>query len=423
MFARIHLETYTQVNYQEGMWKRMSRKSVNMLSIQRCLILAMFCVVATTSGWVRAQTEPSTSPQATPPPASAEAISTETASSTYRLQSYDLIDVEVYSEEDLHKPARLGSDGTVLLPLIGSVKVGGLTVSEATDLITQRYAAGFVKNPSVLITVLQYRKSTFSILGQVSKPGIYEIQEGAEVSILEAVSLAAGFTPTAAQNSVTVKRVVDGKETIFKVRAGDMAQNPNAAPFEILPGDKILVPAAQYQKNSFSILGQISKPGLYEIPEGAHVTIIDAISLAGGFTPMASQNSISVKRLVEGKLAILKIRAGDMVQDPNLVPFEILPGDSILVPYRNSTFSILGQVEKPGIYEIEDGTHLNIIDAILMAGGYTRTAAQNSVTVKRMVNGKLTTIKVRAADMAQEPDLVPFEVLPGDIIKVNESWY
>jgi polysaccharide export outer membrane protein len=385
----------------------------------------MLCVVATAGGSVHAQTDSTTTPlQATTTPApQASAIPVETASSTYRLQPYDLIDVDVYSEEDLHKPARLGSDGTVILPLIGSVKVGGLTVAEATDLIAKRYGNGYVKNPSVLITVLQYRNSTFSMLGQVAKPGIYDIPEGAHVSIVEAVSLAGGYTLTAAQNSVTVKRVVDGKITTFKIRAGDMAQNPDAEPFEVLPDDTVLVPAAPYQKSSFSILGQISKPGLYEIPPGAHVTIIDAISLAGGCTPMAAQNSISVKRLVDGKLVILKIKAGDMVQDPNLEPFEVLPGDSILVPYTSSTFSILGQVQKPGIYEIPEGTHVNIIDAILMAGGYTREAAQNSVTVKRLVDGKLTTLKVKAADMAEEPDLVPFEVLPGDIIKVNESWY
>ena len=58
-----------------------------------------------------------------------------------------------------------------------------------------------------------------------------------------------------------------------------------------------------------------------------------------------------------------------------------------------------------------------------MAGGYTRTAAQNSVTVKRMVDHKLTTLKVKAGDMAQEPGVVPFEVLPGDIVNVNESWF
>jgi polysaccharide export outer membrane protein len=399
----------------------MSRYPVSSLCL--CPILAALFVLLTASGRVHAQTGPSTPPQATIPAPSAQANATETASSTYRLQPYDLIDVDVYSEEDLHKPARLGSDGTVLLPLIGSVKVGGLTVAEATDLISKRYASGFVKNPSVLVTVLQYRKSTFSILGQILKPGIYEIPEGTHATIIDAISLAGGYTATAAQNSVTDKRVVDGKVTTFKIKAGDMAQNPDAAPFEILPGDTLLVPSSQYQKSNFSILGQVQKPGLYEIPAGAHVTIIDAISLAGGYTPMAAQNSITVKRMVDGKLTILAVKANDMAQNPEVVPFEVLPGDSVLVPYHSSTFSILGQVLKPGIYEIPEGAHVNIVEAILMAGGYTRIAAQNSVTVKRLVDGKPTTLKVHAGDMAQDPDVMPFEVLPGDIVKVNESWY
>ncbi len=340
---------------------------------------------------------------------------TSAASSTYLLQPYD--------EEDLHKPARLGSDGTALLPLIGSVKLSGLTVAQATDLIRDRYAAGFVKNPNVMITVLQYRRSTYSILGQVQRPGVYEIQEGSHVNIIDAVSEAGGYTALAGQNSISVKRTVDGVTETIKVKAADMAQNAEVTPFEILPGDTVLVPNAQYQKNDFSILGQVQRPGVYAIPTGAHMTIIDAVSLAGGFTPMAAQNSISVKRAVDDKTSILKVKAGDMVQNPDVAPFEVLPGDIVLVPFRNSAFSILGQVSRPGIYEIPEGAHVNIIDAILMAGGFTRSAAQNSVTVKRTVDGKPELIKVKAGKMAQDPDTLPFEVEPGDIIKVNESWY
>jgi polysaccharide export outer membrane protein len=408
------------------MWKRFSSKSLSHSILQACLVPALLFVIGTIG--VQAQVQPpadTAAPAQTSgaPTPQAPGVGVDTASSTYQLQPYDLIDVDVYSEADLHKPARLGSDGTVLLPLIGSVKVGGLTVAEATDLITKKYAAGFVKNPSVLITVLQYRKSTFSILGQIGKPGIYEIPEGATVSIVEAVSMAGGFNASAAQNAVIVKRTIDGKPTTLRVRAGDMAGDPNVTPFELLPGDTILVTQAEMQKSSFTILGQVQKPGLFQIPEGAHLTIIDAISLAGGFTPTAAQNDIAVKRMVKGNLEILSVKAKDMEEDPNLAPFEIQAGDSITVPFRSSTFSILGQVEKPGIYEVEEGTHLTIIDAILMAGGYTRLAAQNGVTVKRMVKGKLTTIKVHAGDMADEANVVPFEVLPGDIVKVPETWY
>jgi protein involved in polysaccharide export with SLBB domain len=162
-------------------------------------------------------------------------------SSTYQLAPYDVIDISVYNEEDLHTRTRLGADGTALLPLIGTVSLGGKTVSEANDLIRDKYSKGFVKDPHVLLTVLEYRKSTFSILGQVEKPGIYEIPEGTHMSIVDAILLGGGFTRLASQNDVTVKRMVHGKPTVIKVKAGSMADSSDVAPFEILPGDVIKV--------------------------------------------------------------------------------------------------------------------------------------------------------------------------------------
>jgi polysaccharide export outer membrane protein len=162
-------------------------------------------------------------------------------SSTYRLSAYDVIDVSIYNEEDLHTRAKLGSDGTALLPLIGTVSLSGKTVAEANELIRKRYAEGFVKDPHILLTVLEYRKSTFSILGQVARPGIYEIPEGTHMSIVDAILLAGGFTRIAAQNDVKVKRLVKGKSAVFKVKAGSMADSVDVAPFEILPGDVIKV--------------------------------------------------------------------------------------------------------------------------------------------------------------------------------------
>jgi polysaccharide export outer membrane protein len=174
-------------------------------------------------------------------PLAGPVIPSVAVSSTYRLSPYDVIDISVYNEEDLHTRAKLGSDGTVLLPLIGSVSLDGKTVAEANDLIQKRYAEGFVKDPHVLVTVLEYRKSTFSILGQVMRPGIYEIPEGTHMSIVDAILLAGGFTRTAAQNGVKVKRMVKGKPVVFKVKAGDMADSSDVLPFEIEPGDVIKV--------------------------------------------------------------------------------------------------------------------------------------------------------------------------------------
>ncbi len=128
----------------------MSRNLINLL-FRRAGAVAWFLSVMM-AGSVHAQTDATPPPSTTPAPTVQSATQDTTqsgtvpgadiTSSTYRLQPYDLIDVDVYSEPDLHKPARLGSDGTVLLPLIGSVKVGGLTVTEATDLIAKHYGAG-----------------------------------------------------------------------------------------------------------------------------------------------------------------------------------------------------------------------------------------------------------------------------------------
>ncbi|MCE0522896.1 MAG: polysaccharide export protein [Methylacidiphilales bacterium] len=179
--------------------------------------------------------------EATPSPSASQPIPEVTVSSTYRLSPYDVIDISVYNEDDLHSRVKLGSDGTALLPLIGSVSLGGMTVSEANELIQKRYAAGFVKDPHVLVTVLEYRKSTFSILGEVVRPGIYEIPEGTHMSIVDAILLAGGFTHIADENGVRVKRMVKGKPTVIKVRAKDMADRSDVVPFDIEPGDVIKV--------------------------------------------------------------------------------------------------------------------------------------------------------------------------------------
>jgi protein involved in polysaccharide export with SLBB domain len=190
-----------------------------------------------------------TAGRADEPAAPAEAaanIPSPSVSSTYRLSPYDVVDVSVYNEEDLHTRAKLGADGTVLLPLIQSVSLAGDTVAEATELIRKRYSAGFVKDPHVLVTVLEYRKSTFSIIGQVLRPGIYEIPEGSHMSIVDAVLLAGGFTRTAAQNGVRVKRTVKNKAEVFKVHAGSMADDADVAPFYIQSGDVIKVPESWF---------------------------------------------------------------------------------------------------------------------------------------------------------------------------------
>jgi polysaccharide export outer membrane protein len=175
------------------------------------------------------------------------AVTGAMVSSTYELSPYDVVDVSVYGEEDLHTRTRLGSDGTVLLPLVGNVDLAGKTVAEANDLIRKKYSdGGFVKDPHILITVIEYRKNTFSILGEINRPGIYEIPEGTHLSIVDAVLMAGGFTRIAWKNHVHVKRTAKGKATVTTVKVAEMADHPDVAPYEVHAGDVITVPESWY---------------------------------------------------------------------------------------------------------------------------------------------------------------------------------
>ena len=168
-------------------------------------LLICFAVVA---AWIAGGTVAPAADQLVPDTTGAStspsmgAMPSVTVSSTYRLSPYDVIDCSLYGEEDLHTRAKLGADGGVLLPLIGNVQLEGKTVSEANAMIQKKYADGFVKDPHVLLTVIEYRKTTFSIIGQVTRPGIYEIPEGTRMTIVDAILLAGGFTRIADQNGV-----------------------------------------------------------------------------------------------------------------------------------------------------------------------------------------------------------------------------
>jgi polysaccharide export outer membrane protein len=146
----------------------------------------------------------------------------------YRLGSGDKIRVTVFNEKDLSGDFDVNDQGLVALPLIGQVKVGGLTLSEAQDLITARYGKDYLVNPRVNVEVLNYRP--FFIIGEVKTPGSYPFVSG--MTIVNAVALAGGYTPRANRNHIVVKRASDPK-------AGEQEVQEDSP---VLPGDVVRVP-------------------------------------------------------------------------------------------------------------------------------------------------------------------------------------
>ena len=122
--------------------------------------------------------------------------------SDYRLGSGDLMNIQVFGEEDLSMEIRLSDAGTISYPFIGEIKVKGMTIGELSDYITTQLKDGYLINPSVNVTISEYRQ--FFINGEVKDPGGFAFQPG--LTLQKAVALAGGFTERASRSKIYITR-------------------------------------------------------------------------------------------------------------------------------------------------------------------------------------------------------------------------
>src|SRR5438045_3509624 len=118
------------------------------------------------------------------------------APSGYILSANDQVAVEVFGEEDLRTNGRLNGEGNLSLPLLGSVHLGGLTLTQAAARLTDLYARDYLVSPRVNVMLVGYAKRRFTMLGQINRPGSYEMPDGSPegIDLLEAVAMAGGYT-------------------------------------------------------------------------------------------------------------------------------------------------------------------------------------------------------------------------------------
>ena len=172
------------------------------------------------------------------PGANSSAIPVAHESHDDRLDVDDVFDVRVYGETDLSGVYRVATDGTIDFPLAGRIPVKGLGVGEIQQEIVKRLKAGYLLNPQVTVMVTQWNSRKISVLGQVTRPG--PISYFPNMTIVDAIASAGGFTAVAAKNSVNVRREVSGKVEIRTFPVADIAEgrSPNVV---VLPGDVLVV--------------------------------------------------------------------------------------------------------------------------------------------------------------------------------------
>jgi polysaccharide export outer membrane protein len=209
----------------------------------------------------------------------------------------------------------VGDDGTVNLPLVGSVKVAGVTPVQASRRIEKALKDGqFLVDPHVTVTLVQSHSQKVSVVGEVRLPGRYSIE--ANTSLVDLLAQAGGTTENSATTVYVVHMDAQGNSTRRAVDLNAFAgPGKGALPTEILHGgDQVFVPRAE----TFSIYGEITRPSEYRIEPG--MTVIEAIALAGGVTTRGSERRVEINRKgPDGQYVTTRAKPGDLVQAGDVI--------------------------------------------------------------------------------------------------------
>lgn len=160
----------------------------------------------------------------------------------YRLRARDTVHIRVFQEDDMEVSDRLDKDGNIAFPLLGKARIGGQTVQEATATM-EALLKEYLINPQVSLEIVSYSKQHFTMLGQINRPGTFDIPDESSVNILEAIGMAGGYTKIANADKIFVRRVVDGKEVVIRIYGSKLLKQKYASEpiFQVLPGDTISV--------------------------------------------------------------------------------------------------------------------------------------------------------------------------------------
>jgi polysaccharide export outer membrane protein len=246
----------------------------------------------------------------------------------YRVGPGDKIEINIFGHEDLNKVVEVRGDGTINYPLIGDLKVAGRSVSEIDDEMTRILAKDYLVDPQVSVDVREYQSQWVTIIGQVRTPGRYVLKRN--MRLIDLLAEAGGATREAGTDILITRRHEGGQESrqIAVSRERLLSRDNDEANMVLAHGDIVTVT----EQEVFYIRGEVGKPGPYYLQEG--MTVLKAISVAGGLTQFANRKDIELLRAgptgVSEKV-IVNLKA---IEDGKKPDVPIRPNDTIIVPRR-----------------------------------------------------------------------------------------
>jgi polysaccharide export outer membrane protein len=242
------------------------------------------------------------------------------------IERCDLLHLLVYDTPEMEQHARVTDSGTIPFSFLGTVSVSGMTPAQAAEQIEHRLvAAGVMLHPDVSVRVEAYATQNASVMGQVQKPGSYEIDTGRKV--VEVLAMAGGLTDLADRH-ITIQRFGAAQQKVEYYYSNSALSALSEDPM-VYPGDTVVVPKAAV----VYVLGDVSKPGGYPIStNNSTMTVLQAIALAGYANHTAALGKSRLVRATPGGVVEidLEVNAIEKGKKPDVA---LLADDVVYVPF------------------------------------------------------------------------------------------
>ncbi len=168
------------------------------------------------------------------------------STNAYILEAGDLVEIQVFREDDMSRTLRISGDGNITFPLVGTVEIAGLSIQAAQDKLADNLRM-YLREPQVSMLVKEYGNKSVYVLGQVKRPSSIQIPPEKQLTVLEAISSVGGFTDIANTSKVRVLRMEKGQQKTFDVDVSQITKQGNKAlDMALQPGDVVFVPQSMF---------------------------------------------------------------------------------------------------------------------------------------------------------------------------------
>ena len=386
----------------------------------------------------------------------------------YVLGAGDLVSVNIFNVPEYSGQQKVLANGTLNLPMVGMVKVEGLTLQAAGAAIAAAYQSE-LRYPAVTVVLEDARPLRVAIAGEVSQPGLYTLMATGESqfpTVAQALQTAGGVTQAANLHRVELRRTNSGRsETVMLdlwalLNNGDVDQD-----LALRDGDAIVIGATSAidvtESNRLSasnlaasveqdivvaVVGEVFRPGAYEFG-GANeqvsrgrTTVTQVVQTAGGVKPSADIRNVQVRRSTRsGEEQLINLDLWALLQQGDISQDLVLQqGDTVVIPIATNatpdeiaqltaanfspdevSVNVVGEVERPGVLKVSPNTTLN--QAVLAAGGFTNRAKETVELIRLNSNGTVTQRQVEVnLSAGLDAEMNPL-VLKDDVIVVGRN--